>query len=209
MKEHGTRGKGREREAVSMRAAFPMILLIVCLLAVFGFRYGLMGAVTTDFGHSNVHQGRSFVAGVVNASMGSGNKEIVLINVPSTTRDGVTGHSTHFRANFSSAGKFHAEIWEGATVSNVGTALTEYNRARWGGNPDTEMSRYPVITSIGNHLTGFDEYFFGSKNYGTDVDFGNEIILKTNTLYILNAVSDTASNGMQIGLNWYETWEGF
>lgn len=174
-----------------------VVLVVLTILVIAGRRVPGFHNVVTTYMHHEIHQCASY-ASERNATLGAGATIQLLIN----TSD--SDYHMHMLPLVRSSGEANVEIWEGTTVSNPGTGLSEDNRNRaCTGTPIYEATHTPTVTSLGTRLDGFTQHF-GSGNQGAGESWGShEIILAPNTLYLINTTSEASSNDVTITIDSY------
>ena len=97
------------------------------------------------------------------------------------------------------------EIYEGATLSNNGTALTLTNRDRNSATVGvTLLYHTPTVTNTGTLILAS---LHGTTTFDMQPlmnNFDTELILKTNTKYLIRMASTSGSNAYSILWDWYE-----
>lgn len=154
--------------------------------------------ITVDYAHHEIHEGNHYVA-FHNSTLGNNAKYQLLINTPIAS----TGKSIHLVIGTRGSAESNIVFREGTTVSNVGSAHSLVNRNRNSSNTaGTIITLAPTITGLGNVLM---ESHFGSGPQVGGEDRGmNEWNLLPGTFYLVNAISEGASNDLSIVLDWYE-----
>lgn len=159
---------------------------------------GAQLGVTADYAHHENHSGNSY-SSTYNAELASGAATTFLINTPAGS---TVGHAVFL---LRSSGESNLKIYEFSTISNVGTALQETQHNRNSSNTASiEITRAPTVTGLGNSLDGFEAHVGAGQQRGGEARGIFELILKAETLYIANAVSEAANNDVTLGMAWYE-----
>jgi len=162
--------------------------------------------MTLDYEHHEVHAGSSYHA-FLNVSGGSGTKATFTLTTPNTTK---WAHLViHFRASVES----NIHFGEGATVtSSSGSDFAPLNKERNSNNTSGMISSGSAggagnITS-GSAVTNFGTTLHlehvGSGRAGGESRGTNEWILKQNTTYAIELISEAASSELFLELHWYE-----
>ena len=158
--------------------------------------FGLF-TVAIDFPHYKIHKGDHYVA-QKSATLGSGAKIQILINTPAApTR-------LHFITPHTSSGESFFEIWKDTTVSNLGIPMTIYNRDNsLSDGSGVAIYNAPTIINAGDNQEGFGGHLGAGQTKGGESFGQNEIILDTDTLYLINTVSEAASNHVTVITDFY------
>lgn len=155
--------------------------------------------VFIDYDHHQVHEGESFQASYLISSLASGSSADFYINVPTIA---TSTYLPHLTAEVISTAETELFLYEEATFTSTGTALSAYNRNR-------DSSRTCLIsfghsatinstgTQIWTGLTG------SNRTAGSDRE-GSEFILKSNTLYGLRVTSRSAGDKILVRFHLYE-----
>jgi hypothetical protein len=100
----------------------------------------------------------------------------------------------HFKLRVDTEAEGLVQIYEGATLSDNGTALVVMNQNRNSSLVDY-LGLYvgPTITSDGTKLP-LDQRIGSGKAVGGSAERSNEIILKDNTIYLVRITNSTTSN---------------
>lgn len=156
------------------------------------------GLVTIDVAHHELHEGNHFF--VKN-----------WVDIPSASSVDllyVSGDADpHMRTSFEGTAAFQIDIYEGATTSNNGTAITVQNRKRSSLNIcSCAIYSAPTVTATG---TVFVRYKIGAGKTGGSSTAENEIILKANTKYLIRLTSNVtgSTNTIDYLADWYEHTE--
>jgi hypothetical protein len=152
---------------------------------------------TIDIAHSKIHTSESFfIKDWVTLTNGQ------ILNFVAITPD--TTKTPHLVMEFNFQAEANIAIYEGATLSNNGTAITSFNRDRNSDNAATTLVYHtPTITTDGTLIA---RYKAGSgKSIGGSQSSRAELKLKRNTKYIIRVTNDTVSNNwMGYLADWYE-----
>ena len=154
---------------------------------------GSLGVISYE--HHEIHEGDTFEysnGGI----LASGAYRSYLIRTPNTTK------WAHIFFNVNSSAKGHYALHEDCTATATGSIQIAYNRNR---NSDTSntTSIYLTPTTTGNGNRLIVEYFGAKQSAGT-IRSSDEFILKQNTDYFLEIISDENTNNISEMLNWYE-----
>jgi hypothetical protein len=96
------------------------------------------------------------------------------------------------------------EIYEGATLSNNGTALTTYNRDRNSATVGSTLFYHtPTVTATGTLILG-SIHPVGTDALSLMSDYDHHLILKANTKYLIRMASTSGSNSYTMLYDWYE-----
>lgn len=177
------------------------VVAVIMMLAFLCFAASLPNnsrSISTDYEHSETHNGNTFTS-VRNATLSTGQKIILLVNTTGATWP-------HLVVDVRGSGEGYVQVWEGTTVSAVGTAMEETNHNRTTlekKSATVEITHTPTLTSAGDHLNGLDLHFGNGQNMGGESRGAVEIVLETDTLYLINTVSEANSNDTTTRLRWY------
>lgn len=155
--------------------------------------------------HHEIHSGRAYTAEVV-ATGGSGTKATITFTTPDTAR--WMHIIVHARSNVEA----HYILGENPTITaDTGTNFIVCNRNRNSANVSgvigtrimeaENMTEGATVTDYGTILK---EIHFGNGKVGGEVRGDDEWILKQNTTYVLEVVSEAASSDNMIEIDWYE-----
>lgn len=159
---------------------------------------GAQLGVTADYAHHELHEGNSY-SSTFNATLASGAATTFLMNTPSGTVRG------HLVISLRSSGESNVKVYEGSTVSALGTAMQETNHRRDSGNiASIVVTRAPTVTGLGSNLEGFEFHVGASQTRGGEARGISELVMKPSTLYIINGVSEASNNDVTLSLDWYE-----
>jgi len=153
-----------------------------------------------DYAHHEVHAGTHYFYD--DTHLLTKNTGIVhLIKTPDTNR------SAHFlMAVGATGGQTLVEVFEGPTVSNVGTPEPVFNRNRnFPDNNTTLLYETPTYSASGVRI-GRATYGTRDKKSAGGGDRGeSEIVLKRNTLYLITILElNVAATVINITFDWYE-----
>ena len=153
-----------------------------------------------DYVHAQTHAGRFFSGGIYNASVANGVSLDVLIQT------GV--QSFHAKFDLVTSGDATVRLYENATFSAAGSAVTMSNHNRSSSKVFVgTVTSTPTITATGTQLNGTGYIPAGMKNQtvGGDFGFSNEFVLKTSTVYLVRLTNDSGATAkMQISVAGYE-----
>lgn len=153
--------------------------------------------ITIDYEHHEVHAGNHYGAGFHVESLASGNSADVLIVTPNTTK---WAHMVFFADVTAEAVVY---VYEGATVSAAGTAITPKNRNRNSTNTSgLTITHTPTVTGTGSAIAS--RHIGSGNQVGGDSRGEYEFILKQNTTYLFRCTSEAAANEIQMRCSWYE-----
>jgi hypothetical protein len=155
-------------------------------------------SVHMDIVHYTTHLGLYFFFQDYATGIGNGSTRDILIITANN------GKAVHSRFALATLGGTYV-LYEGATTSANGTAITILNRNRTSANTPTVTAFFsPTVTTTGTQLA---VAVLGSTSKATVDDVLNsdtELILKSNTKYLLRFTSSAGSNISAAGLNFYE-----
>lgn len=193
-----------------MMARCRMVVIALCVLLAAVFYAGIADAgpkvnragkladriISIDYGHHKLHDGDSFcVANTV--TLASGAKALVLINTPDDI-------DVHLLISTRATAEGFMEIYEDTVVSALGTALEANNHNRQ--FPDdflTEWTKTPTFTVVGTLLPGLTEHFGSGQTTGERLRGVRELVLKRDTLYLVNTISQAANNEVTSSWDYY------
>lgn len=161
----------------------------------------LFGSVRTiDSVHARVHEGRYFSGGYYNLTVADAASIVVLVQTTSVV--------LHVKFGGACGGNALATLYEGTTVSNVGTTITMANHNRLSSKIFSgTVTHTPTITGNGTQVNGVQFIPGGSKLAGggsSFVGFNNEMILAPNTNYSFHVTNISgATNVAQIDMECY------
>lgn len=158
------------------------------------------GLVVTPVEHSLVDQGVMFSCFHSFLLVPAANSRWLHIKVPAT-------HSCHLRFRFMSEAKIDYYMYENPTLTNDGTALTEYDLNRVTANAsNVDVFHTPTITNTG---TMIDNGMIGTSGWlgdtGGSVSAMANWKLKPSESYLIGANNnDAAAKDIVIQLTWHE-----
>lgn len=157
--------------------------------------------LTVDIVHQRVHEGRYFSGGYYNAAVADTNTIQLLVQT--------TAEVTHAVFNATSSGDAYIQLFEGATVSAAGTAVTMSNHNRqstkvFGGT----VTHTPTVTGTGTQVNGTSLMPGGTKSAGSGGEFdgfGAEFVLAASTIYLFRVTNVAGGNAkMDVALKCYQ-----
>jgi len=155
---------------------------------------------TIDYAHHEIHAGNHYKAGFLNTNLVTDATVQLLFVTPDTTK------WAHWTLTSQSTGAVKVEIYEGASVSANGTAVTRWNRNRNSTNTSTTLVYHtPTVTTNGTKMV---TRYLGSEGFKQELSGehrgDSEFILMQDTKYlvVLTAISDGIVGA--IGGDWYE-----
>lgn len=155
---------------------------------------------TIDFVHHEIHEGNHyFVANWIELDA-TNTFEFVYQTPSSTTR-------SHSIVSIMSTGQVEVDAFEDTIAGVDGTQVIPFNSERDSTNTSEAIIRTdPTITSDGNFLWSMS---LGSgtnpaNTAGAGVSRDNELVLKTNTKYLVRFTSNTNGNRINYRFDWYE-----
>ena len=154
---------------------------------------------TITYEHHEIHAGSSFTADYT-VELGNGAVIDILVVTPNTTK------WAHMVYTVLCELETDMKIYEGATASNNGTGLTEFNRDRNSATAATTTAFHTPTVAGGAEGTLLRTKHFGTgRTAGAEAHDAHEWILKQNTKYLVRITNATTSNNwITIILNWYE-----
>lgn len=150
---------------------------------------------TIDYAHHEVHVGSSYFA-FKDTSVNSGDSLVLLIRTPNTTK------WAHFGFEVIANGEIEFTLIEGVTVSDTGTAMTEFNANRNSLNAATVAINYTPTVSGGTRV--YHARLGSGRNAGEIHGTGEEIILAQNAAYKLRAIARATPVFFTVYMSWYE-----
>jgi len=159
--------------------------------------------------HWRIHQGTHFFAGYYWADVDTGSATVYLnLVVPAASG------SKEIHARFEGTSSFNGTwaLYEGASCSGNGTALTAYNSDRNSTNAATMLVyRDPTVSGAGTQImsqvAGSDSSTPNGSRMGDTAQRGNEIILKYATKYLMAFTTKTDNCRVSMAVQWYEESE--
>jgi len=160
-------------------------------------------ALVIDTIHHEVHEGEMFHASHTNGSVSNGAKVDMLL---------VTGAAveTHVSWEVFAGGQVTVYLYEGATTSANGTAITVYNMKRNSLNaPDGVVTHTPTVTATGTTALVNGRILPGGTSpttrVGGGIRSGAEWILKPGTKYLMRITNTSGGTiAINVALEWYE-----
>lgn len=148
--------------------------------------------------HQRIHNLQRFFCNRYASGLSNGTNYDLSIVTHATTK-------AHMRIDARWIATGRVEIYEGATLSNNGTALTVYNRDRNSATVGvTLLYHTPTVTGTGTLIFTSLQ---GTNTFNMQPlldNFDNELILKANTKYLVRMASTSGSNAYSILWDWYE-----
>lgn len=185
-----------------------LIAIIIMLLATIAYaepgkvdRAGSRAdaTITATYAHHENHKCMFFSSVFNEPSLSTGGAITFLVNTPG---EPINDHALLIMRSSAEA---NLKVYEAPTVSAVGTAMDETIHNRNCSNvAGTEITRAPTVTDLGVELPGFEQHIGAGQTRGGESQGISELIMKPNTLYIVNATSEANSNDVTLGDFWYE-----
>lgn len=159
--------------------------------------------VGIDIEHHKIHEGRSFVAYIIDTTVNSGEanaKEIHILTPNTAARFHIFGVLQATNSGI-------VEIRENPTITVNGSAVVKGNRDRNSVIVSVlEIYEDPTVTVdgllISGGLVGANDV--GNKGIGGIDRTDAEFILKQNEQYLIRFIADNDNTKIVIRLNWYE-----
>lgn len=165
-----------------------------------GIRVDSQGGIPTmSEVHWQTHKGRMFTTAHYNSSLANAGVINLLIQVGAIP--------AHMRLSLTASGLSTAELFEGTTFSNAGTAMAEVNKNRASATTaTTAVTHTPTITLDGTSLgVTLVPGGAGPHAVGAQVESFEEWLLAANTKYLLRVTNISGSAAAEgVHLNWYE-----
>lgn len=161
---------------------------------------GVGGLLVTPIEHSLVADGVVFSCFYSYLLVAAATSKWLHVKVPAT-------HTCHIRWRFMSEAKIDYYIYENPTLTNDGTALTEFDLNRTTSNAsNVDVFHTPTITNVGtmidNGMIGTSGFLFDS---GGSVSPMEDWIFKASESYLIGANNnDAAAKDIVIQLVWHE-----
>ena len=158
------------------------------------------GLLVTPIEHNLVHDGVVFSCFHSFLLTASATSKWLHVKVPAT-------HTCHIRWRFMSEAKIDYYVYENPTLTNDGTALTEFDLNRVTANASNiDVFHTPTITNVGtmidNGMIGTSGFIFDS---GGSVSNMEDWIFKPSESYLIGANNnDAAAKDIVIQLIWHE-----
>jgi len=149
-----------------------------------------------DYGHHQIHDGDTFTVNN-NATRGSGEQSRFLIQVPS-------GYYPHVLLAMRTTGEANGTLWEAASFTNAGVAMTSRNHNRAATDSSfITITHTPTISATG---TLIDQAHIGSgvRAGGEGRSDGEWILDPAKGPYLVILHSEAASNDVSFHAIWYE-----
>ena len=146
-----------------------------------GITYYRQRVESIDFVHQMVHEGRYFSGGYYNPAVVNNGVIELLIQSSATL-------ITHMQFSGASGGDSIIQLFEDATITSAGTAITMANHNRLSIKAgDGTVTHTPVLLTDGNQVNGTVFVPGGEKaqSGGGVGGFSSEFILKFSTIYLL------------------------
>lgn len=155
---------------------------------------------TIEEEHHMVHKEVAYVAGSVSDVLGLGGVQNWMLRTPALP---VELHAK-FSINSDNVGDF--QLFENATVSADGAAVTIFNLSRSSSNTtDAQLFKGPTITDDGTELPPVRIGVNAPPiRAGATARTGFEWILKPDTIYLFRFTADNANTKATIGVEFYE-----
>ena len=161
-----------------------------------------VNTVVTDYEHHETHIGNHYIAGD-NLTLANGGTQLYLFNSTHAT------NLAHLIIDFRTTGEAHWTLYEFPTVSVEGTVIPSFNRNRNFADASTlSIFNSPTITGLGNIIHP-EEHFGSGQTTGGANRAMEEMILKPNTYYLANLVSEAANNDANLEANYYLSDDSF
>ena len=159
---------------------------------------GCLGSI--DSAHLRVHKGQAYTASYYDAALADTTSISILFTTDSTTYP-------HIITSVSSSGNASVLFYEGATTSNDGTAVVTINRNRNSSNVNgLTVTHTPTVTTNGTLI--YEDYIPAgekSKATGGSDGWGDELVLKPSTKYLLVLTNDSGASAIvSVSAGWYE-----
>lgn len=160
-------------------------------------------ALVIDTVHHEVHEGEMFHASYTNGSVSNGASVDVLLVTGATVE-------THVSWEVFGGGQVTVYLYEGATTSANGTAVSAYNMKRDSTNePGGVVTHTPTVTDTGSVALVNGRILPGGTSnqtrVGGGIRSGAEWILAPDTLYLMRATNTSGGTiAINVALEWYE-----
>ena len=160
-------------------------------------------AIVMDTIHHEVHEGEMFHVSHTNGSVANNASVDVLL---------VTGADVESHTSWEvfAGGQVTVYLYEGATTSAAGTALTAYNMRRNSLNaPDATVTHTPTVTATGSVALVNGRILPGGTSpttrVGGGIRSGAEWILLPGTKYLMRITNKSGGTiAINVALEWYE-----
>lgn len=156
-----------------------------------------------DVVHHEVHEGEMFSADHVATTVADAASVDVLFQAGA-------GKDSHFVFDVSAGGAVRVYLYEGPTISAVGTALTPYNlNRRSARQPGSQVSHTPTVGAVGTTVLIGGRYLAGGASAQTRIGGGLrpglERILAPGRTYLLRVTNVSGSAiTISVAAEWYE-----
>jgi len=159
--------------------------------------------------HHEIHEGDHYSAHHSKTGMGDGDKTNICFRTSDSTKQ------IHALYNLTGTGAAYFRVKEGGTASDAsGTdAQVIFNNNRLSSNTSSLLDKAAVpavgkysvdVTSDLGSTTIHEEYGGAAKAVGANFRATNELILKSDCLYIFEGEADAGPIILHIDLSWYE-----
>lgn len=159
---------------------------------------------TITYPHSETHSGSNFIYSELVTIADTATRDILIVTPNSATK------KAHLEGAINCIFECNIKWYEGTTVSNAGTGVTELNLNRSSTKTaDTVLTHTPTVSGVGTLL---QEYQIGNAgSAGGRNDFGGSLQQRSEwvlddsaTKYLLRITSAQDANDISIYLSWYE-----
>jgi len=159
--------------------------------------------ISTDYSHHENHGGNMYSSSFNATLASSATMEVLIVTADSDDL-------AHMVIETRSSGEANMSVFEGTTVSGAGTALEETNHNRSSSNTaGTVITHTPTITGDGTELKGLARHFGSGQQTGGEVRAQDEIVLASDTIYLIRVTSEAAANDITTMLTWYESDDSY
>lgn len=181
------------------------IVLIFILFASLCFTGAYIGAkkdaatgvdMGIDYRHHKIHSGNHYFLDGYTV-LGDGDTLAISVTTPNTAE------WSHVIFDISSSLGMHTELWEGATSTTGGVAVTPVNNNRNSANTSSLVFAQAPTFVLGG-ATKISKPGWGSNKAGGATSIIDEIIFKQNTIYIRLFISDANTNTVGFKVGFYE-----
>jgi len=161
-----------------------------------------VASISTDYEHHETHIGNHYIAGD-NLTLANGGTQLYLFNSTHAT------NLAHLIIDFRTTGEANWTLYEFPTITVEGTVIPSFNRNRNFADASTlSIFNSPTITGLGNIIHP-NEHFGSGQTTGGNNRAMEETILKPNTYYLANLVSEAANNDANSEFNYYLSDDAF
>lgn len=151
-----------------------------------------------DITHAMVHRGQFFSVSKT-ATLAAAATLDILLTTPNT--DTVA----HMTAEITTDTLCTGALYEGTTVSDAGTAMTEINNNRNSTTTATVVATHtPTVTGAGTALLVQNIGAGGLQRIGGSAANRHEYMLKKNTKYLFRVTAASNDTNCDIAIYWYE-----